>query len=51
MPGLPLLPHELFGTDCCGCINEIIEKEASRFVCNECGAFVFKEDVVRAVLE
>lgn len=55
---LPILPHELFGSDCCGCLVETmivpyrgarIEPER-RFHCNECGAAVPVEDVQRAVL-
>ena len=48
---LPIIPHEDFGRDCCGCICEVMEKDGPRFVCNECGVSVSKDDVARLVLE
>jgi hypothetical protein len=48
---LPIIPHESFGADCCGCLYEVIEESGPKFVCNECGAVVSKEDVARIVME
>jgi hypothetical protein len=47
---LPIIPHDLFGADCCGCLNEIIGDER-QFICNECGVSVLTADVQRAVME
>jgi hypothetical protein len=47
---LPIVPHELFGGDCCGCLHDIVG-EQSQFVCNECGAVVPVADVQGAVME
>jgi hypothetical protein len=47
---LPIIPHELFVADCCGCLNEIIGAER-QFICNECGVSVPAADVQRAVME
>jgi len=35
----------------CGCLCEVMDVDGPRFVCNECGAEVSKEDVARLVLE
>ena len=48
---LPLIPHCDLDPECCGCICEVMEEDGPRFVCNECGATVPKEDVARIVLE
>jgi hypothetical protein len=48
---LPLLPHCDIEPDCCGCLIETIDNDGTRFVCNECGAVVSKEDVARLVLQ
>jgi len=47
---LPIIPHELFGTDCCGCLVEIVA-DVREFRCNECGAVVPVDDVQRAVMQ
>jgi len=46
---LPILPHELFGADCCGCLVEIVA-ETTEFVCNECGAVLPPDAVHLAVM-
>ena len=48
---LPLIPHSDLGADCCGCLMEVAEESGSKWVCNECGAVVSKEEVARIVLE
>lgn len=47
---LPIIPHELFGADCCGCLIEIVAA-VRKFRCNECDAVVPIEDVQRAVMQ
>ena len=47
---LPLLFHADLDPECCGCINEEMENDGPRFVCNECAAVIPKEDVARLVL-
>ena len=47
---LPIIPHEDFGADCCGCLCEVMEDSGPRFVCNECGAEVPVEEVQRIVM-
>ena len=47
---LPLIPHEFFGVNCCGCLVEMIGEE-TQFVCNECEAVIPVEDVHRAAME
>jgi DNA-directed RNA polymerase subunit RPC12/RpoP len=47
---LPLIPHEFFGVNCCGCLVEIIGEE-TQFVCNECEAVIPAGDIHRAALE
>ncbi len=47
---LPIIPHELFGVNCCGCLVEIVEEHATKFVCNECDAVIPAEDVQEAVI-
>jgi hypothetical protein len=37
--GPPLIPHEFFGVNCCGCLVEMIGEE-TQFVCNECEAVI-----------
>jgi Zn finger protein HypA/HybF involved in hydrogenase expression len=46
----PIIPHEFFGVDCCGCLVEIVGVER-QFRCNECDAVIPAEDVQRAVME
>jgi phage FluMu protein Com len=48
--GLPIIPHELFGADCCGCLY-IIMGEEPEYRCNECNAVIPREDVQRIVLQ
>jgi hypothetical protein len=47
---LPIIPHEDFGADCCGCLVEIIG-ETTEYRYNECGAVVPPGDVQRVVME
>jgi Zn finger protein HypA/HybF involved in hydrogenase expression len=47
---LPIIPHEFFGVDCCGCLVEIVDVDR-QFRCNECDALIPVEDVQRAVME
>jgi hypothetical protein len=47
---LPLIPHEMFGVDCCGCLVENIGKERE-FRCNECDLVIPTEEVQRVVME
>jgi hypothetical protein len=47
---LPILFHEEFGVNCCGCLVETIDPER-RFHCAECGAAVPVEDVQRVLLD
>jgi hypothetical protein len=37
---LPIVPHEVAGVECCGCIIADIEGETVKLLCNECGAAV-----------
>ena len=46
----PIIPHEDFGADCCGCLVAIIG-ETTEYRCNECGAVIAAEDVQRIVME
>jgi hypothetical protein len=48
---LPILPHCDLDPECCGYLLEVVEETGTRFVCNECGAVVPKEDVARLLLE
>jgi hypothetical protein len=47
---LPIIPHEEFGADCCGCLVEIIG-ETTEYQCNERGAVIPPADVQRIVME
>jgi phage FluMu protein Com len=47
---LPILPHEDFGADCCGCLVEIIG-ETTEYRCNECDAVIAPEEVQRIAME
>ena len=47
---LPIIAHEEFGADCCGCLVEIIG-ETTEFRCNECGSVIAPEDVQRIVMQ
>jgi hypothetical protein len=48
---LPLIPHCDLDPECCGCLDEVIDDAGSKFVCNECGAVVSKEEVARIVMQ
>jgi hypothetical protein len=37
---LPIVPHEVAGVECCGCITADINGETVKLVCNECRAVV-----------
>jgi transposase-like protein len=47
---LPIIPHEDFGADCCGCLY-IVAGDQPEYRCNECGAVIPPEDVHRVVME
>jgi DNA-directed RNA polymerase subunit RPC12/RpoP len=47
---LPIIPHELFGVDCCGCLVEFAGA-TTEFVCNECGAKIPTFEVHRVVMQ
>ncbi len=47
---LPIIPHEEFGADCCGCLVEVVG-DTTEYRCNECGAIIPPEDVQRIVME
>ena len=47
---LPIIPHEEFGADCCGCLVEIVGG-TTEYRCNECDAVIPSEDVQRVVME
>jgi uncharacterized paraquat-inducible protein A len=38
--GLPIIPHESLGADCCGCLVAQINGDQADIVCNECGAAI-----------
>jgi hypothetical protein len=38
--GLPIIPHESLGADCCGCLIAQINGDQADIVCNECGATI-----------
>jgi len=38
--GLPIIPHESLGADCCGCLIALINGDQADIVCNECGAAI-----------
>jgi hypothetical protein len=38
--GLPIIPHESLGADCCGCLIVQINGDHADIVCNECGAAI-----------
>jgi DNA-directed RNA polymerase subunit RPC12/RpoP len=48
--GPPVLPHELFGVGCCGCLYVIAGAE-NEYRCNECGATIPPDEVHRVALE
>jgi uncharacterized Zn-finger protein len=37
---LPIVPHDLAGTDCCGCIVARDKQDSIELVCSECNAIV-----------
>ncbi len=37
---LPIIPHELLGADCCGCLFVRVNNDQADIVCNECEAVV-----------
>lgn len=47
---LPIIPHEEFGAECCGCLVEIVG-ETTEYRCNECGAVIQPDEVQRVVME
>jgi hypothetical protein len=47
---LPIIPHDEFGADCCGCRVEIIG-ETTEYRCNGCGAVIPAEEGQRVVME
>jgi hypothetical protein len=47
---LPIIPHEEFGADSCGCLVEIVG-ETTEYRCNECNAIIPPEEVQRVVME
>ncbi len=47
---LPIIPHESFGGDCCGCLY-IVAGTEPEYHCNECGAIISAGDVHRVVME
>jgi hypothetical protein len=48
---VPLIPHCDLEPDCCGGLTEVVEGSGSKWVCNECGTVVSKEEVAGLVLE
>ncbi len=38
--GLPIVPHESLGIDCCWCLFVEVKGDRARIVCNECGAVI-----------
>ena len=38
--GLPIIPHESLGIDCCGCLFVEVKGERASIMCNECGAVI-----------
>jgi hypothetical protein len=37
---LPIIVHESFGIDCCGCLIVHVTGDRADIVCNECGAVI-----------
>jgi hypothetical protein len=35
-----IVPHQLLGADCCGCLVPVIRGEEADLVCNECNALI-----------
>jgi hypothetical protein len=51
---LPIVPHQMLGVDCCGCLYVRVDGELADIVCNECAAVIRSvplADVERVVLE
>jgi len=46
---IPLLAHFDLDRECSGYIDEVMEEEGPKFICNECEAVISKEDVARLV--
>lgn len=51
-PELPIVPHEVAGVDCCGCITAEVNGDDVELRCNECGALVgtVQIDIFRGLL-
>ena len=49
---IPIVPHELAGVDCCGCIIAVVEEKNVELRCNECGAVmgVIQVDILRGLV-
>jgi hypothetical protein len=47
---LPLIPHCDLDPECWGCLIEVMEADGPRFVCNECGAVLTKEQIAPLIL-
>ena len=37
---LPIVPHEVTGADCCGCLIVDVDGDQATILCNECGAII-----------
>ena len=37
---LPIVPHEVTGADCCGCLIAKVDGDHATIPCNECGAVI-----------
>ena len=48
---LPIIPHEFFGRDCCGCIVAKVENGKATFLCNECLTPISELDFQRILHE
>jgi hypothetical protein len=48
---LPLLPHCDLDPECCGCLFEVVEESGLKWICNECGATLTKEQIATLILE
>jgi hypothetical protein len=46
-----LLPHCDIDPDCCGCLDQVIDEAGTKFICNECGAIVSREDAAPILME
>jgi hypothetical protein len=50
---MPIVPHEIAGVECCGCIIAEVDGGTAELRCNECGAVVgvIQIDILRGLLE